>query len=282
MVKPAVYRQAVGFIQAEFKVSQRRACRILAFARSSLTYESCREEPTALLKRLRALAEQRPRHGYRMLYMSLRREGFEVNHKRVYRLYRREDLAVRRKKRKKLAGHVVRAVLPPPTASNQRWSMDFVSEVTWGGRRFRIFVVVDDFTREALALLVDTSIGGTRVARLLDELVAARGKPQTLVSDNGPEFTGKALDAWSYRTGVKLHFIRPGKPYENAFVESFNGRFRDECLNGHWFVDLFDARDKIESWRRFYNEERPHSSLGGATPIEYARRYNPGLTQRVA
>jgi putative transposase len=154
--------------------------------------------------------------------------------------------------------------------------------MTWGSRRFRTFVVVDDFTREALALLVDTSIGGTRVARLLDELVAARGKPQLIVSDNGPEFTGKALDGWSYRTGVKLHFIRPGKPYENAFVESFNGRFRDECLNGHWFIDLADAREKIEDWRRYYNAERPHSSLGGATPLEYARRYNHGLTQQVA
>jgi len=281
MVKPAVYRRAVGHLQADFQVSQRRACRILGFARSSLGYHSRRKVPTALLERLRALAAKRPRFGYRRLHLLLRREGHIVNHKRIYRLYREEDLAVRRKHRKRMAA-VARTVLSAPTRRNQRWSMDFVSDVTWGGRRFRIFVVVDDFTREALALLVDTSIGGARVARLLAELVAARGKPDLIVCDNGPEFTGRALDAWAYDTKVKLHFIRPGKPVENAYAESFNGKFRDECLNQHWFTHLADARKIVEEWRRDYNEERPHSSLGGATPMEYARQLNPGLTQRVA
>lgn len=282
MVKPAAFRRAVGFLQAEKKMSARRACRVLGLARSSLTYTSRRKQPKGLVERLRAHAAARPRFGYRGLHRLIRRDGFKVNHKRVYRLYRLEDLAVRRKTRRKLAGHVVRTVLPPPSRPNQRWSMDFVSDAVWSGRRFRTFNVVDDFTRESLAILVETSIGGARVARLLAELVAARGKPDVIVCDNGPEFTGKELDRWSYESGVRIHFIRPGKPIENAYCESFNGRFRDECLNQNWFTDLSDAREKIEAWRRDYNEVRPHGSLGGATPKEYAQQTNSGLTQRVA
>lgn len=283
MVKPAAYRRAVGFVQAEMKLSTRRSCRALGFARSSMTYESRRAQPSGLVERMKALATQRPRFGYRRLHTLLGREGFKVNHKRVYRLYRLEGLSVRKKARRKLAGHIERTVLPPPTRPNERWSMDFVSDATVTGRRFRTFNIVDDFTRECLAISVDSSINGHRVARLLGELVVARGKPQFIVSDNGPEFISKALDRWAYETDVKLHFIRPGKPVENAFIESFNGRFRDECLDQHWFADLADARSTIGAWRVDYNEVRPHGSLGGLTPKEYAAQINnPGLTLRVA
>lgn len=208
-------------------------------------------------------------------------DGFQVNHKRIYRLYRLEDLSVRRKLRKKMARNAPRTVLPPPSRPKQRWSMDFVSDALENGRRFRTLNIVDDFTRENLAILVETSISGARVARLLDELVAARGKPELIITDNGPEFAGKAMDVWSSRAGVKHHFIRPGKPVENAYIESFKGRFRDECLNTNWFRSLDDARNEIESWRIDYNHVRPHSSLEGATPIEFAQTYS-GLTKQVA
>ena len=280
MVRPAAFRLAVGLVMKEFDLSLRRACRVLGFNRSSWHYQSRRVEPKGLVARLRALASKRPRWGYRMLHLMLRREGHVVNHKRVYRLYKMEGLAVRQKLRKRMAA-IARTVLPAPSAPNERWSMDFVSDVTATGRRFRIFAVVDDFTREVLTLVVDTSIGGLRVCRELALIAAVRGLPQLIVMDNGPEFTGKALDAWAYQVGVKLHFIRPGKPVENAYVESFNGKLRNECLNQHWFVDLDDARRIIEAWRIDFNEVRPHSSLDGMTPKEYAAA-NAGLTSQVA
>jgi putative transposase len=195
-----------------------------------------------------------------------------VNHKRLYRLYRAEGLAVRRKKRKRMAA-AVRTVPPPPTLPNQRWSMDFTEDWLAEGRRFRALIVVDDFTRTCPAIEVDTSLSGTRVSLVLDRSIAAHGKPGIIVVDNGPEFSGKALDAWAYQRGVQLQFIRPGKPIENAYVESFNGKFRDECLNQTWFQDLDDARQKIEAWRRDYNAVRPHSSLGNLTPNEYAANH---------
>ena len=265
---------------AEFDLSLRRACRALGFPRSSWHYQSRRPTQSELVARLRTLASKRPRWGYRMLHLMLRREGRQINHKRVYRLYRLEGLAVRRKQRKRMAS-AARTLLPAPTRPNERWSMDFVSDLTWSGRRFRILVVVDDFTRECLALVVDTSMGGARVARELDAIVQLHGLPTMLVTDNGPEFTGKALDGWAYQRGVKLHFIRPGKPVENAYVESFNGKLRNECLNQHWFTDLHDARRVIEEWRIDFNEVRPHSSLDGMTPREYAEA-NRGLTSKVA
>jgi putative transposase len=280
MVKPAAYRQAVGFVMTEFALSLRRACGALGFPRSSWHYASKREPPAELIEKLRALASKRPRWGYRMLHLMLKRAGVVVNHKRVYRLYREEGLAVRTKRRKRIAARA-RVLLEKPTRPNQRWSMDFVSDVTWAGRRFRIFVVVDDFTREVLALVVDTSIGGARVARVLEQLVVERGTPEMIVSDNGPEFTGKALDTWAYQRGVKLHFIRPGKPTENGLVESFNGHLRNECLSENWFTSLDDARRIIEAWRIDFNEVRPHSSLDGMTPKEY-RESHRGLTSRVA
>jgi len=269
MVKPAAYREAVGFLQSEFEMSERRACRVLGFRRSSHRYVHRRTLVPALLAELRAHAAARPRFGYRRIHVLLRRGGWRVNHKRVYRIYRAEGLAVRRRKRKRIAIGL-RTVLPPPTRPNERWSMDFTLDTMASGRKFRTFNVVDDFTRECLAIEVDTSIGGARVVRVLDRIAASRGLPNLVVCDNGPEFTGKVLDAWAYEVGLKIHFIRPGKPVENCYVESFNGKFRDECLNDHWFIGLKDANDKIEDWRIDYNEVRPHSSLGDLTPKEYS------------
>jgi putative transposase len=269
MVKPADYRLAVGFLRGEFEMSERRACALLGHARSSCRYVARRTNAQTLLDEMRRHAAQRPRFGYRRIHVLLRRGGWRVNHKRVYRLYRADGLAVRRKKRKRLAAGL-RTVLPPPTRPNQRWSMDFVQDTLATSRRFRTLNVVDDLTRECLAIEVDTSLGGARVVRVLQRLVQLRGRPEVIVCDNGPEFAGRALDAWAYQVGVKIHFIRPGKPVENCFVESFNGKFRDECLNESWFLDLPDARRKIEIWRNDYNEVRPHSSLGDLTPKEYS------------
>jgi putative transposase len=257
-----VLRQAQG-------LSERRACRLVGMARTSCRYERPRQGREEKLKaRLHTLAGERRRFGYRRLTVLLRREGWTVNHKRVYRLYRQEGLGVRRRKRKRL-GAAERRPLIPPTRGNERWSMDFVSDALTDGRKFRSLNIVDDYNRECLAAEVDTSLPGARVVRVLERLRELRGLPQVLVMDNGPEFAGQALDVWAYEQGVKLHFIDPGKPVQNAFIESFNGRMRDECLNEHWFVSLQEARETIESWRRDYNEVRPHSSLGNRTPQEF-------------
>jgi putative transposase len=280
MVKPTAFRRAVGMLQADFSLSQRRACAALGFARSSCQYRTQRAAPTELLERLRQLAARRPRFGYRRLHVMLRREGFLVNHKRIYRLYQAESLAVWRKHRRRITAGL-RTVLPSATAANQRWSMDFVADALATGRRFRTLTIVDDFTRECPAIEVDTSLPGVRVTRLLDRLAATHRLPELIVVDNGPEFAGKALDVWAYRHGVRLHFIRPGKPVENAYIESFNGKFRDECLNENWFVDLEDAKIKIETWRLDYNRVRPHSCLGNLTPEEFKNKTH-GLTLQVA
>jgi len=220
-------------------------------------------------QQLRTLAQARPRFGYRRLQVLLRRTGLIINHKRVRRLYREEGLALRRWRRRKRAA-ILRVPMEAATRPNQRWSMDFVSEVLATGRRIRVLTVVDDYTRECAALEVDTSLPGLRVAQVLDRLAATRGVPAVIRTDNGPEFTGQALDAWAYRRGVKLEFIRPGKPVENSYVESFNGRLRDECLNGNWFLTLAEARQALETWRTDYNGVRPHSALKNLTPEEFA------------
>jgi putative transposase len=252
------------------KVSERRACRALGVCRTSHRYVSRRPQPIQLLARLRELAAARPRYGYRRLHVLLSRDGFRLNHKRMFRLYRQEQLAVRRRKRKRLA-RTARAPLVCPTTANQRWSMDFVSDTLADGRTFRALTIVDDCTRECPAIEVDTSLPGLRVTRVLDRLAELRGLPASLCTDNGPEFAGKALDAWAHARGVTLSFITPGKPTENAYVESFNGKFRDECLNENWFLSLPDAQERIEAFRIEYNQVRPHSSLGDRTPEEFAR-----------
>jgi putative transposase len=215
------------------------------------------------------LASERPRFGYRRIHILLVREGWAINHKRVRRMYRQENLAVRRKKRTRIA-QTARQPKVMPVGANERWSMDFMSDSLATGRSFRTFNVVDDYTRECLAIEVDTSLSGERVTRVLDQLIERRGQPRSLVMDNGPEFAGRVLDAWAYQRGIHLDFIRPGKPIENCFVESFNGKFRDECLNQHWLVSLSEARRTIEAWRLDYNRVRPHSSLGNVPPEEFA------------
>lgn len=244
-------------------------CGLLGLARSTARYRSRRGQPE-VLDRLRMLAARWPRYGYRRLHIELRREGMRINHKRVYRLYRLQGLALQRRTRKRAAG--LRGLpLGVPSRRNQRWSMDFLSDALASGRRFRVLIVLDDGIRKALALEVDTSLPGRRVVQVLERLIAAYGKPELMVIDNGPEFAGRLLDQWAYEHGIKLHFIEPGKPVQNAYVESFAGKLRDECLNGHWFTTLADARQTIEAWRREYNEIRPHSALGDLPPEEFAR-----------
>ena len=232
-------------------------------------YKPKPDNDTALRKRLRELAEQRKRFGSPRLHILLKRERLVVNHKKTERLYREEGLVLRRKRKRKGATGL-RVIVAPPQRVNERWSMDFVMDNTVTGRRFRALVIVDDYSRECPAIEVDTSLGGRKVVSVLDRLAEIRGLPDIITMDNGPEFSGKILDEWAYRKGVKLNFIRPGKPIENAFAESFNSRFRDECLNTNWFIDIKHARSVIEDWRKDYNEVRPHSSLKGNTPKEYA------------
>jgi putative transposase len=219
----------------------------------------------ALRERLHALAAQRRRFGYRRLTVLLQREGLRVNHKRVYRLYRAEGLAVRRRKRKRCA-RVAPAPLVPATRINQRWAMDFMKLTT--GRAFRVFNLIDEF-RKALASEIDTSLPGARVVQMLERVTDTRGTPDELVVDNGPEFIGKALDAWAWAHGVRLHFIDPGTPVQNAYIESFDGRFRDACLNESWFTTLTDTQHTIDAWRIDFNTRRPHSSFGDRTPDEF-------------
>ena len=256
-------------LQWETPISERRACTLVGVPRATHRYRCRRAQPLAEVEVPRALATERPRWGYRRLAVLLEREGHRVNHKLVHRLYREEGLAVRRTRKKRTA--VTRVPLPAPTRPNEQWSLDFVSDALADGRRFRALTLVDAFTRECPVIEVDTSLPGERVVRVLDRLVSQRGVPAAITIDNGPELRGKALDAWAYRHGVRLEFITPGKPVENAYIESFNGKFRDECLNQHWFLGLADARFHIERWRIDYNEVRPHSALDNRTPFEFIK-----------
>ena len=267
MVTATQRRRAVHHLKGR-RVSERRACRLVRFSRSAAWYRRRGRNDAALRERLKALAQEYPRYGCPTLHDMLKAEGRVVNFKRTYRLYREEELQVRRKRRKKL--HVPRIPMLLPNAVNERWSVDFVSDQLASGRRFRVFNVVDDFTRECVLQIVDFSISGQRLANELDRLAATRRLPKSIVCDNGPELTSKAMFLWSQRRGVKLHFIQPGKPTQNAFVESFNGRFREYCLDLHWFTSLEDARGRIEHWRTHYNHVRPHRSLGKKPPAVFA------------
>ena len=269
MVKPAAKREAVRHVVKAYDASIRRACGLIQISVSSFYYQSKPRNDASLRAALKEAAAKRRRWGYRMLTELLRRNGFHDNHKRILRIYREENLQVPMRKKRKAA--LWRGEKPEPSSHrNDRWSMDFMSDQLADGRRIRTLNIVDDHTRECLAIEVDTSLSGDRVCRTLDRLVAERGHPKRLITDNGPEFTSKALDRWGYEHCVELQFIQPGKPVQNAFVESFNGTLRDECLNEHWFLDLDDAREIIEAWRVDYNTERPHSSLGGKPPGEFA------------
>lgn len=269
-------------VQADYGLSERRACWLVGIGRSALRYRPRgRADDQPLRQRLRELAAQRPRFGYRRLHVLLRREGVMVNHKRVERLYREEGLAVRRRTRKRVARDG-RGRAAAPARPNQQWGVDFISDALAWGRRIRLFTVVDVFTREALAIEVDTSLPGGRVVRVLERLVAERGAPDEIVLDNGPELAGKTVDQWAYKRGVWLRFIEPGKPVQNAFVESFHGRLRDECLDRHWFIGLRDARHTIETWRQDYNQSRPHSALGYRPPEEFRQAFEAAAIRRPA
>ena len=250
-------------------LSERCACRLLDVNRASCRYRRRKKPDEELRQRLRALAEQRRRFGYKRLHVLLVREGWKVNHKRIYRIYVEEKLAVR-KRRKWRRISVSRDTRMTAMEANQIWSMEFVADALIGGRRLRTLNIVDEHTREALAIEVDTSLPGMRVVRVLEQLRASGRKPRQIMIDNGPEFAGRALDQWAHEHGVQLRFITPGRPSENGYIESFNGRLRDECLNENWFVNLQHAKQKIEEWRLDYNEVRPHSALGYRTPKEFA------------
>ena len=279
MVTPVVERQAMAHLCQSFEVSQRRACQVIEADRSSMRYRSVRPDDAALRARLRELAAVRRRFGYRRLLLLLQREEVLVNHKKLRRLYREERLQVRRRGgRKRALG--TRVPLTMPQGPNQRWSLDFVSDTLTDSRRFRMLAVVDDFTRECLTLVADTSLSGVRVGRELDAVIARRGRPQSIVSDNGTEFTSMAILGWSQETQVAWHYIAPGKPTQNAFIESFNGRLRDELLNETLFTSLDHAREALEDWKEDYNTVRPHSAIGNVQPAVYAKLSDP-VMQRV-
>jgi putative transposase len=269
-VTPAARRQAVAVAQQEHGLSRRRACRLIGISRSLVEREPKRaRDHERLRERLRALAGERRRFGYRRLHELLRRESFMVNHELVERLYREEKLAIRRRGRQKrgagtMAGHWC------PIAANQRWSLDFTEDCLANGRKFRTANLKDDCTRECPAIIADFSLPGARVVTMLEDVARDRGHPDMLVVDNGPELRGRDLDRWAYENGVRLFFIDPGKPMQNGSIESFNGRFREECLDPSWFTSLPEARRVIEAWRVDYNLHRPHTSLRMATPAAFA------------
>jgi len=269
MVGPAAKREAVAHLRGVLEMSERWACSLIAADRKMIRYRSRRPPDTQLRARLHELANQRRRFGYRRLYILLRDEGEPSGINRIYRLYREEGLAVRkRRSRRKAIG--TRAPILVEARPNARWSLDFVHDQLAGGRRFRILNIVDDVTRECLAAIPDTSISGKRVARELTTLIERRGKPRMIVSDNGTEFTSNAILGWSKEHQVEWHYIAPGKPMQNGYIESFNGRMRDELLNESLFLDLDQARQIIAVWVADYNTTRPHSSLGYQTPAAYA------------
>jgi putative transposase len=273
VVTPAERRSVVAFLQEHHRLSERRTCKIVGLCRSSCRYQAKPSNDAEIRARLRELAEQRRKFGAPRLHTLLRREGYLINHKRTERLYREEGLSLRRKKRRKRGSHL-RVVLAGPGRVNQHWSMDFVADSLFNGRRLRILTVVDDFSKECPVLEVDHSLTGQRVTRVLERVALTRGLPEVITVDNGPEFISKALDAWAYANGVKLNFIQPGKPTQNCYIESFNGKFRDECLDEHVFVSLHHAQKTIETWRQDYNANRPHRSLKQLTPEEFAARCN--------
>ena len=280
MVTPRAKREAVAYLKTAHEVSERRACQVLDANRALVRYRFTRPPDVALRERLKALSAERRRFGYRRLAVFLRREGFNDNIKKIHRIYKEENLMVKRRKgRKKATG--TRQPLPKPDSVNQVWSLDFMSDAFTDGRRFRLLAVMDQCSRECLMADADTSMPGLRVVRELDRLIKLRGKPKVIVSDNGPELTGRTVLIWAHENNIDWHYIQPGKPQQNGFTESLNGKIRDEFLNEHWFSSLHEVRGLLDEWRQDYNAVRPHSSLGYLTPMEYAAKkiagVNPGI-----
>lgn len=270
MVSAPARREQVRYM-ARKGLSERRALRVVGMSASALRYTPRPDRNVELRAQIQALAYRHKRYGVGMIYLKLRQGGQVVNYKRVERLYQQAKLQVRRRKRKKVPlGE--RQPLIRPVAANEVWSMDFIFDRTADGRVIKCLVIVDDASHEAVAIEVERAISGHGVSRVLDRLALSRGLPKVIRTDNGKEFCGKAMVAWAHERGVSLRLIQPGKPNQNAYVESFNGRLRDECLNEHWFPTLLHARTEIERWRREYNEERPKKSLGGLTPAAYAQQ----------
>ncbi len=254
----------------EHDCSERRACGLVGANRSSMRYVSRKAEECLLKRKITAIAHDKRRYGYRRIYALLKREGTIINHKKVFRIYKELGLKVlKRGGRKRALG--TRVVAMMLTKKNQEWSLDFVHDVLESGRRIRMLTVVDNFTRESIKITVDTSLSGRRVSKELEQVIEERGKPERILSDNGTEFTSKSILRWCEEQDIRWDYIQPGKPYQNGYIESFNGKLRDECLNEHIFVNLQEAKRLVETWREEYNKRRPHSSLNGKTPDEVAQ-----------
>ncbi|WP_153634953.1 IS3 family transposase [Marinobacter salsuginis] len=272
-LRPPRKRQLVADLQKRYRVSERQACAVLQFSRASCRYQSVARDSSALSMRIREITLTRLHYGYRRVHVQLQREGWRDNHKRVYRLYRDQGLSLRLKRPKRNKAAKNRQPLQRATHPNHIWGMDFVSDALFDGRRLRLLTIIDLFTRECLGIVVGQSLKGHDVQEALTAIARFRGNPEVLKTDNGSEFAGKVMDRWAYERNIEIDFSRPGKPTDNATVESFNGRLRQECLNENWFLSLADAREKIEAWRAFYNQVRPHSALEWCTPSDYARKH---------
>lgn len=270
MVTPQAKRACCQAMVEDHGRSERRACQLVGANRASMRYESNKSEEGLLKERITSIAHEKRRYGYRRIHVLLKREGIKINHKKLFRIYKQLGLKVlKRGGRKRAMG--TRVVAMALTKKNQEWSLDFVHDVLESGRRIRMLTVVDDFTRESIKIAVDTSLNGRRVCEELEQIIEARGKPERILSDNGTEFTSMAILRWCQEQGIRWDYIQPGKPYQNGYIESFNGKLRDECLNEHIFVNLQEAKRLVETWREDYNKRRPHSSLNGKTPNEVAQ-----------
>ncbi len=261
----------MDFLRTAYAVSIRRACRVLRASKSSYHYKSRKDGQAVLRKRIREIAETRVRYGYRRIHVLLRREGWRINHKRTYRLYCEEGLQMRNKTPKRRVSAKLRDDRRPASAPGEVWAMDFMADQLFSGQRIRVLTIVDIFSKVSPAIGVGFSYKGCDVVDTLDQAVEEHGCPKRIRLDNGPEFVSRDLDLWAYAKGVVLDFSRPGKPTDNAYIEAFNSRFRQECLNASWFLSLEDARSKIEAWREEYNTVRPHTAIGHMTPVEFAK-----------
>lgn len=261
----------VEYLSAGYRVSERRACRVTRLHRGTYRYRGHKDPRTALRMRIREIAQTRVRYGYRKIVVLLNREGWGVGKSVVQRLYQEEGLALKHRPKRQRRASEQRGERIRPAAANQAWSMDFVADQLADGRRFRALTIVDVFTRQSPAIEVGQALKGFDVVEVLNRLRIERGVPKILFCDNGSEFTSQIMDLWAYQNGVKIDFSRPGKPTDNAYVESFNGTFRAECLDTHWFTTLAEAKESIEAWRQEYNETRPHRALGERTPNEFAK-----------